>query len=183
LTRLNQSLKGRQKVALTVIPGRGRGPVGVVNAATERRRREQQGGKFSKSDGDEVYALIDVEPHDSSKAAGLAEALQIARLEGVHVLLSNPSFEFWLLCHVAEASAACHSFRDPTAVDRELMRLSKHSKDDFHRNPNLFACLLPKVSHAVDVAQHIHQKHHQDGPDLRVLNPCTEVYLLVGRLI
>lgn len=183
LTRLNQSLKPKSGPALVPLRGRGKGAVGVVKQAIRQRDQDRQGQKFSKRDGDRVYALIDVEPHDPSKAAALQQALALAGKEGVCVLLSNPSFEFWLLCHVAEANDLCRSFADPQALDQGLRNRGYPGKDDLHQNPNLFDRFLPKAQHAVTVARHVHEQHHRSPTDIRTANACTQVYELVARMV
>lgn len=168
---------------LKVVRGSGEGSVGVVKRAIRQREQDRRNQKFSKRDGDRVYALIDVEPHDPSKAAALQEALDIASKEDVCVLLSNPCFEFWLLCHVAEANELCRSFRDPQALDHELRNRGNRGKDDLHQNPNLFDRFLPKAPHAVAIARHVHQIHHHSTADIRSANACTQVYELVSALL
>lgn len=184
LTRLVQSFAHQGSAALKAIRGRGTDAVGVVKAAMRQRENDRRGQKFYPQDGDKTYALLDVEPHDPPKAGRLEEALRLAHGNDICVLLSNPSFEFWLLCHAAEQGEVCRSFADPRSLDRELRRRSGFGKDDLHAKPDLFnRIFLPNVSHAVEVARHVHQTHHNNIADVRGANACTRVYELVGYLI
>ncbi|HET6426862.1 MAG TPA: RloB family protein [Phycisphaerae bacterium] len=182
LTRLDQSIKQR-RAALKVLAGRRTDAVGVVEAAIRQRSSDRENQSFSRRDGDRVYAILDVEPHDPSKAGKLEAALRLAGSEDVRVLLSNPSFEFWLLCHVAQARELCRAFRDPGSLDRELRKRLGHGKDDLHSNPALFDRLLPNAPRAVLVARHVHEQHHNNVDDLRGSNACTTVYKLIAYLI
>jgi hypothetical protein len=153
-----------------------------VQEAVRQCRLDRSAGRFREREGDCVYALMDVEPHDPVKAAALDEALIEAARRGVRVLLSNPCFEYWLLCHVVDQGRAARSFADPEAADRELARQFGHCKSDLHRNPDLIERLLPRASDAVKVARHVHERHHRGVADIRRASGCTEVYRLVGFL-
>lgn len=182
LTRLGQSAKERG-AAMRILRGTGGDAVGLVERAVRQRDTDRRNQKFFWQDGDKVYAIFDVEPHDPSRADSLDAALRLAEHERVGVLLSNPSFEFWLLCHVAEAGDLCRAFNDPKSTDRELQKQFGHGKDDLHSDPGLFDRLVPYASRAVEVARHVHENHHGNADDIRGCNACTTVYKLVGYLI
>jgi len=180
---LNQRFTGRLRAALVPVADTGGTAVDVVTRASRKRDADERDGKFRPSEGDRVYAILDVEPHDASKAQPLSDALQLAQKEGVRVLLSNPSFEVWLLCHVAEASELRRVFWTPSDADALLKKKSKGGKEELNRDTRRYATLLAKVHEAVTVAREVHEKHHGNCADLRKANACTEVYRLVGYLL
>jgi hypothetical protein len=155
----------------------------VVRAAVTLRKKAGEDGVFLPQMGDRVFALLDVEPHDPSKADSLGKALRLAQEEKIEVLLSNPSFEFWLLCHFAGVADLCRSFDSPAHLDRELKKRCQCDKDSLNANPRQFEKFLPKASEAVRVARLVHQNHHGNVADVRSANACTEVYRLVAYLI
>ena len=57
---------------------------------------------------DEAWAVFDVES-DPARGERLREAVTVAGAAGVNVATSNPCFEFWLLLHVTEHTAAIQS--------------------------------------------------------------------------
>ncbi len=182
LTRLNQARKRPGGPVVVPLRGCGGDPAGVVERAIRERDNDRRGGKFDRAQGDRAYVLLDVEPHDPGRAPALDNALRLAREQDVCVLLSNPSFEFWLLCHLVSEAEACRAFPNPAALDSELRRrFDGHGKDDLHRDPDLFDRLLSEAEHAVTVARHVHEKHHSKA-DVRGANACTTVYQLVDML-
>ena len=183
LSRLNRSTPRRDRPVLKPVAGSGGTAIGTVEAAIRQRDKDWRAEHYSKKDGDKAYALVDVEPHDPAKAEALDAALKLAEAKEVVVLVSNPCFEFWLLCHVADARDVCRSFDDPKSVDKELQKRGGYGKDALHANPSLLDKLLPKAPHAVTVARHVHEKHHVGMADVRAANACTTVYQLVACLL
>ena len=167
--------------ALKVLSGRGSNPIDVVQHAIRHRDADVAEGIFEE--GDRVYALIDVDPHDRSKEQPLDTALQIARNSGIQVLLSNPSFEVWILCHVLSAAEMKRSFVDPDAVNSELKKRLGFGKTELNANHRLFEPLVKRAKDAVAVAREVRTKHFRNCADLRKANACTEVYRLVEYLL
>ena len=109
--------------------------------------------------------------------------MRLAADNDVCVLPSNPCFEFWLLCHKADPGELCRSSPHPRAVNAELHRRTGHGKEELHAHPARFERLLKNVQAAVEVARHVHEKHHRGIADLRNANACTTVYQLVAYLL
>ncbi len=85
----------------------GTAPDALVRAAAAYERRHP--GVF-----DEVWCVVDVDEFD------LDAALVEARRRRVHLAVSNPCFELWLLLHYAECRAYCAGYPDV------VRRLKKH---------------------------------------------------------
>ncbi len=182
-TVLNSALKARQRAALVLLPGKGGTAIDVVNQAIERRRKDKRDGKFAAADGDRVYAIIDVEPHDLTKAAPLQQALGVASKNGVTVLLSNPSFEVWLLCHVSTAVEMKRVFASPAEAQESLKARCGWHKQELNARPQRYGGIAAKAGDATGVAREVHEQHHTGCVDLRNANACTEVYRLVEYLL
>jgi hypothetical protein len=169
---------------LVALPGERNDAVGVVRMLIRKKREDKHSGKFQERDGDRAYAILDVEPHDPSKGKVLASALALAVKNDIHVLLSNPSFEYWLLCHATSDPASLRCvYRCPKDADRELQKVFGHGKADLNRKPELFERLIEHASEAVDRATEVHTRHHAGIEDIRQANACTTVYKLVECLI
>jgi len=181
IARLGQRYKRRDGPCLVPLNVRSSDPEKVVEAVAKRVETETETRTFDRRMGDGAYVLLDVEPHDPSKHARLDRAIALAEEGKIMVLLSNPSFEFWLLCHFADISTACRSMAAPSAVDKVIQQCGGYGKAALHKNPRLFDKVLARVEHAVEVARHVHENHHQGATDLRTANPATSVYKLVAQ--
>ena len=155
-------------------------PVTIVREAVRIRENDKD---FDARQGDRCYCLLDVEPHDTEKAPLLNEALELAEQTGIHILLSNPSFEFWLLCHVANASSLKALLASPQEADKALRRIFGVGKNELNADENRFHRLVERAGAAASAAREIHCQHHAAVPDIRRANPCTRVYLLVEYLL
>jgi len=155
-------------------------PVTIVREAIRIRENDKD---FDARQGDRCYCLLDVEPHDTEKAPLLNEALELAEQKGIRILLSNPSFEFWLLCHVANASSLKSSLADPQAADKALRGILGVGKRELNADESRFHKLVDRARTAASAAREIHCQHHAAVPDIRRANPSTTVYLLVEYLL
>ena len=155
-------------------------PVTIVREAVRIRENDKD---FDARQGDRCYCLLDVEPHDTEKAPLLNEASELAEQNGIHILLSNPSFEFWLLCHVANASSLKALLASPQEADKALRRIFGVGKNELNADENRFHRLVERAGAAASAAREIHCQHHAAVPDIRRANPSTTVYLLVEYLL
>ncbi|MFP4356513.1 MAG: RloB family protein [Phycisphaerae bacterium] len=177
LARLNSEYKRSQGPVLAPKRGKGTDAISVVRRAIHEGMGDEN---YSEDDGDRVYVVLDVEPHDQSKVAALRQALSLAEAKGVSVLLSNPAFEYWLLCHVLPANRLTKQIPSAKDADVLLQKELGYGKAQFHANPCLFEQLIEKVKEAVENASQVHLGHHQGTTDIAKANPCTTVYRLVG---
>jgi len=161
----------RNPLVQVVIAGKHGVPLTLVWHAVEqldestRRARNERDAHLAF---DEVWAVFDVDEHPH-----IPEAVQLAEARGVHLAVSSPSFELWVLLH----------FRDQTrAESRQKIRqiLKGH---------------LPRYDKALDAsaleanngpgearrrAQALAEEADQEGRPRR--NPSTGVYALVQRV-
>jgi hypothetical protein len=80
-------------VQLVVRSSHGGSPIGLVTEAASARRRALR----EQAELDEFWCVFDVEWPDNHP--GLAEAVAMAQREGIHLAISNPCFELWLVLH------------------------------------------------------------------------------------
>ena len=125
----------------------------MVQCAVAIRDRDSD---FDRRRGDVVYCVLDVEPHDPSKLASLSRAHSLAKREKMRLLLSNPSFEVWLLAHAGEFR---RSFATPTALDKEMQLRLGLSKQQLNQNPRQVEPLLQKIEEAIVNAKHVREEH------------------------
>ena len=164
-------------VGPAVIPRRPRktgSPLTIVEQAIQFLDEDPY---FEPKQGDRCYCLLDVEPHDGSKAASLDDAFARAKDNGIRILLSNPSFEFWLLCHADDEGVLKQRLAQPKDVDAALKQTFGVGKNELNANPRRFARLVEDAESATALARQVHSQYH-GGSSLRQANPGTEVYLL-----
>ncbi len=159
LAGLGRSVGNR---ALDIRPGPGAPLTLVGKAATEVRRLRAEG----ETEG-EVWCVFDVDEHPR-----LPEARLVARQAGVHLAVSNPCFELWLLLHFREQPGMQHR-RDVSRMLREFLPRYEKSVE--------FAQTSSHLRDATKRARRLAEDASAVGEPGR--NPSTDVYLLVERIM
>lgn len=154
------------------IVGAGAAPITVVQQAIRRKDSSAQAASVIRLEYDEVWCVFDVEA--PKKHPSVRRALAKAKAQGVHVALSNPCFEYWLLPHFDPKGC---SFTGCKHVIRELR---KHIPS-YTKGGDYYSMIADKTITAIRNARHIH-KQHQYQPDPVQRNPSTQVYELVEYL-
>jgi hypothetical protein len=77
--------------------------------------------KFEYENGDERWLVLDTDHYSSNThIKSLMGALKQAQHHGIHVALSKPSFDFWLLLHHTDNNYLLDSIEDAVNVENEL---------------------------------------------------------------
>jgi hypothetical protein len=149
----------------------------VVKTAQKLVDRERIGGDYF----DHVYCVIDVEsPH--ARTGDLSRARQLAKKSNIVLILSNPSFEVWLLAHFVRS---CQSFLNCDAV---VNVLSQHWRSTFGRDyaksdRDVYGTeIKSRTENAVRNARDVRETDHGGG-SIEQSNSSTEVYRLVEYLL
>ncbi|GDX83309.1 hypothetical protein LBMAG42_51200 [Deltaproteobacteria bacterium] len=147
--------------ALDIRPGPGV-PLSLVKRAVEELRELRRDGI---EDG-EVWCVFDIDDHP-----GVAEARQVARQHGVHLAISNPCFELWLLLHFREQPGMQHR--------THIARMLREFVPGYAKYVD-FAVTAPTLDAAIVRARRIAEDAAQMGEAGR--NPSTDVFKLVERI-
>lgn len=104
-----------------------------------------------------VFAVVDVDQWDdvrrgSGNTSLLAKALSKAKDHGIHVLVSNPQFETWLVLHTECTPAGDQQGLDRQCRERSLLK-GKNIHDDFPIDQYKRAAERAKEHHHVGVNQ------------------------------
>lgn len=140
-------------------------PIGLVEAAKRARRENaRNAGRGTESLVDEWWVMFDVEglhPH-----ARITEALAKARLQGISVALSNPSFEYWLLLHY------CFTTRQYASADDVIGDLRRYmpSYSPGHKYPE-----GERLGELIDVALRHAEQVRAWGAEAGTDLPMTDV--------
>lgn len=127
----------------------------------EAKRRKDQNLRY-----DEIWCVFDVDTHPF-----LPEAKQQARDNGIHVAISNPCIELWLLLH----------FQDQTAhIDCDKVgHLCREHMPGYRKAPPC-EVLMPRQQEAITRAAQLDK--WQAECDNSGANPSTGVYRLVQEI-
>lgn len=91
--RFQRDCAANHRFNVQVKPGRGMNALVTVEAAVRGGKHTVLGLKTY----DEVWCVLDVE--HAAHAETLTQAIALAGKHNIRLVLSNPSFEVWLLCH------------------------------------------------------------------------------------
>ncbi|MBW3086836.1 hypothetical protein KEM60_03065 [Austwickia sp. TVS 96-490-7B] len=164
LIRRLPEVEASTSVAISV-EERGATPLTLVTSACDDKRR-------SNLDIDEYWCVFDVEnpkPHPH-----LADACVKARDNGVHIAVSNPCFELWLILHLRDCAKSL-STEEAIRLRRDLDGSDlKHLDAEKYR---------PHIDDAVRRARKLRDKHIKDGSGFPHDNPSSSFDLFVGDLM
>lgn len=144
-------------------------PMTLVQRAAELRRRSIE----ENAEIDEVWCVFDVEwaGPTGRHHPKLREALRIAQESDVHVAVSNPSFELWLILH----------FRDRTAFLTNDQAKSIRADCDRSVGKEVDgAAYMPKRGDAMARAIRLDRKHAGDDTRFPDNNPSSGMHLLLA---
>ncbi|MEM1180705.1 MAG: RloB family protein [Acidobacteriota bacterium] len=144
-------------------------PRTLVAEAVERKRDAKTRAKRERDpflDYDEVWCVFDVDAHPK-----LGEARELARAHDIHLAISNPCFELWLLLHFRESPGARHR--------HDVQRLVGSYLEGYAKRVS-FPLLGPGLDDACRRAARMEQEAKRDGEAGR--NPSTGVHRLVASI-
>ncbi len=161
---------GSNKVKIVFAHGKATDPVNMVNALITECKEQD----FDPKLGDKAYCLIDadVKPEKDSQIAIAAVKASRSKAE---VIVSNPCFELWLMCHFGYSTK---QYRTSEELVRDLsFKIPNYSKN----RDDIYDLLLPKIDSAIDVAKRLETYNLKDGRDIHtsVFQPSTEVYKII----
>lgn len=107
------------KVHATKTRGIGKDPLYVLREAASIQENDQDGF-------DSTWVLVDVDDHTT-----LEDCLSEAKKSDIKVVISNPSFEIWLLWHFEDCNKNCNN----KYLERRLRDLGHEGKTVTHKFP------------------------------------------------
>lgn len=159
-------------IRLVVVDEEATDPLGLVRRARdekERAARERRRSRDPNAAVDEVWCIFDVDDH-----ARITDACQQARDNGVHLAVSNPSFELWLLLHFKDQRS--HQHRD------DCLRDLKGFVPDYHKALTSLLLFEGNFELARARAKKLEAKHAGDETIFPHNNPSSGVWRLVESL-
>lgn len=152
------------RVRIEIAPEHGV-PRTLVTIARDHKKRAEAAAKSQGNDNlayDAVWCVFDVNDHPR-----LADARQMARDNGIHLAVSNPCFELWLLLHFRESPGMQHRERIRQLLSDHVPGYDKKVE---------FTTYSAGHGRAEKRAEQMDRKAEQAGEPGR--NPSTGVYRL-----
>ena len=155
--------------------------VSLIRKAAEYQKQND----LSTANGDSIWVIADGDVNYNAinpvtkKNQQLIKARKMAASREIHLIISNPCFEFWYLLHFQYTTKY---FKDYSAVRALLVKyLANYEKAE-----DVFDKLEPLTQKAVQNAKHVDEYHLRKGDSLPFglhTNPFTDVYHLIDLLL
>ncbi len=147
--------------------------VNLVKKTIEERHTKIQANEFDE-EIDETWVVLDrdANPRNKLDKAHFIRALELAKINNIHVAYSNDAFELWFLLHYQDLWAATHR-------DQLYKILSRHRNEKYEKPLDLYKEIKIFRSVALKRAAKL-LKSDLSPADC---NPSTTIHLLVEKLI
>lgn len=135
----------------------------VRRAVKARRRAESEDGEI-----DEFWCVFDVEW--PTNHPDLKNAIDLARRNGIHLAISNPCFELWLILHFADHGSW---------LDNDAARQVRRGHDGQTGKGLNASVYMPLRAIAAERARRLDNRHDRNGTEFPQNNPSSGMYLLL----
>ena len=161
-----------RKCIIKFSKGNSTDPVGIVNDLIKFIDTETE-----REENDKYYAVFDTDVNKSSQNQ-IDEAKKIAKENGVEIITSTPTFEFWYILHFLYTTKTYNSNED--VIEDLLNKVEQYAK-----NMNLYPIIKENTKFAIENARKVEKYHIDLGQaiDNENCNPYTGVYKVVEELL
>lgn len=152
--------------------GRHTDPVGMAKDLLDFMREEDIKADY----GDKIYLLIDTDINQD-KQLQIDEAKEICNKNGIELITSTPTFEYWYILHFGYTSKMYQSSKQ---VKDEI----KTKITDYSEKMDVYPVIAARTNEAIKYAKKIEKYHIDNGQaiDSEQANPHTSVYKVVEEL-
>ncbi|GLQ06832.1 RloB family protein [Sneathiella chinensis] len=144
------------KTSVEVMNCRKNTPVELVQAAISFKNSDKS------IDGDEFWVVYDRESSNRYSRDLHMQAWDNACRNNVNIALNNVCFEFWILLHFIDSSAAYHSFDDLKKNSTLFSKVEQHCGEKYDKAS---AILFEKIKDMIPLAQSRALKINRSGLD------------------
>ena len=147
-------------------------PVNMVEAVSRSIKKYS----LNLEEGDKAYCIFDAD-NNPNKDIQIKKAEAIAKQKGIEIIVSNPCFENWFLCHFRYLS----KIQDNKEAIKELSKYIKGYK----KNKDIFKEIEHLTKAAIKNAKKQELYHKKQNRDLNSAeaNPSSGIYKIVEELI
>ena len=170
-------LKSFDDVSFTLrfVSDRSTDPVNLMNSLVNKAKELE----LSEEYGDMAFCLVDADVNPN-KDSQVRQADKIAaKTKIANLIVSNPCFEIWFLCHHGCSS---HQYYSSEGV---VSTLKKIYPDYSKNNERMYSRTIDKVQDAIKNSRLLEQKAISSGKALHTyqFQPSTEAYKVVEELL
>lgn len=145
----------------------------------QRLRKEYAEQELTSELNDKVFCVVDedISPLQEKKIEEAKSILK--RINGI-VIVSNPCFEVWYLCHFTVPAKQFVSSKEVIET-LQKQHISTYTKG----YPKMYELLSPRTYIAIDNAKKLEKYHRESGSNLNryYCQPKTDVYIIVEFLL
>ena len=147
-------------------------PIGMANDLVDFIDKEDIKSEY----GDKIYLLIDTDVNEN-KQDQINEAKEICNKQGIELITSTPSFEYWYILHDEYTSK---SYQSSKQIKREM----KTKISNYSESLNVYPIIKDKTDDAIKNAKRIEKYQIENVKDIDsdIANPHTSVYRVVEEL-
>lgn len=145
-------------------------PFSLVQLARERKRRSDAAAKRQRDENlsfDSIWCVFDIDEHPH-----VSDAREMARDNGIHLAISNPCFELWLILHLRSSPGMKDRHNTQRLLKKLVPDYDKHI--DFSRYVEGYPDAVVRARSLDDLAQRVGTPGH---------NPTTNVYELTESIL
>ena len=170
-------LKSFDDVSFTLrfVSDRSTDPVNLMNSLVNKAKELE----LSEEYGDMAFCLIDTDVNPN-KDSQVRQADKIAaKSKTASLIVSNPCFEIWFLCHHGCSSHQYYS-------SEEVVSALKKIYPDYSKNDErMYSRTIDKVQTAIENAKRLEQEALSSGKAIHTyqFQPSTEAYKVVEELL
>lgn len=146
-------------------------PVKMVNDIIKTMKLKDINSKY----GDMIYCVFDGDM-DDNKNVQIIKAISLASKYNIEIIVSNPCFEEWFLCHFVYTTKSLSS--------SEVINKLKTYIPDYEKNLDVFQAINNLTNIGVKNAKKQVKYHESLGRNINLVqsNPCSTVYKIVLKI-
>ena len=148
-------------------------PVGMVNGLISTIRELD----FSPSEGDLAFCILDMD-RNKDKEEQLKKAISLAEKHDIQIIVSNPCFELWFICHFTKTPRNY-------ASSKELLKdMQNYIKDYGKSMDGIYQLTREHLDEAIINAENLERRALNAGYKkyTAAFSPTTEMYILVSKI-
>lgn len=161
-----------RKCIIKFSKGNSTDPVGIVTDLIKFIDTE-----IGREEKDKYYAIFDTDVNKDIQSQ-IDEAKLLAEKNGVEIITSTPTFEFWYLLHFGYTTKTYNS-------SKEVVEDVQDKIEGYTKSMNTYPFLREKTQEAINNAKRVAKYHLDLGQELNNenCNPYTGAYKVVEELI
>lgn len=164
---------GRDKnYVIKFVPGNETDPLNLVKQTVISIKNNG----IDLSDDDKAFCVFDTDTN-LAKNQQINNAIELARDNGIIIIISSPCIELWFLLHYKYIS----TYLKNDDVIRELKECCKN----YEKNCNMYSIIVNKTLEAIEKAKRLEKEQINNGKAIQTVegNPYTEVYKIVEEFL